>query len=637
MKKKRAEKRRNEAIESKDAGPQDGSLPSQAPGTESVVYSQDETANEEPTTIDAQDERIPNEESDEEKRRRRIYRWKLIIALFPCQFLASVDITIVSTALTTISSHFSMFDPSTCLHPALLTVNLDQLQQFNWIVTAYTLCSTAFIPTYGQIADTYGRHAALQIAMVCMLIGSTLCAAAQTWGMLLLGRALQGVSAAGIANMVKIILADRVTLAEQSKNSTIFSMVTGIGVSVGPLIGGALSVKNWRYCFVISIPIAALAMVLIFVLLRKELIHGTHHVTGPERKSFRSGLLTIDYGGTFLFIFGTGLIILGTSWGGSKYAWTSAQVLAPLVVGSILFVLFFVYEYLLEPGKPMGRVFPRQVAMIPWTLFQKKDAALLAIINAATGASLYSAIYFVGIYWTLAQDLNPQQAGYRLLYYVPGLGLGVYAAMFLCNIFPKQTFYPLFIGTTLEAAGFGVLVYATRQRSSTLVSVMLAVAGGGSGLRLMPCTLHAAGIWRDRIAAVMSMMDFALPFGGTLAIAIMSSVFYNKFASFLVSVNTAGAFSATSHNSTQSLQGIDSLPLNVQHTIREDAAHAVMWSFASILPIMAISVAAASCLGNIWIAPQKLQDNQQSKGAVLYSSYLWALLTVSLLSLPHTS
>jgi hypothetical protein len=65
---------------------------------------------------------------------------------------------------------------------------------------------------------------------------------------------------------------------------------------------------------VISIPVAALAMFLIFFLLRKELIHGTHHLTGPERKSLLAGLSTIDYGGLFLFIFGTGLIILATSW-----------------------------------------------------------------------------------------------------------------------------------------------------------------------------------------------------------------------------------------------------------------------------------------------------------------------------------
>lgn len=485
---------------------------------------------------------------------------------------------------------------------------------------------------YGQIADIFGRHVALQFSMICQLIGSTLCAAAQTWGMLLLGRAFQGISVAGITNIIKIVLADKVTLADQSKNTTIFSLVTGLGFACGPVIGGSLAIANWRYCFVISIPVSALAMVLIFVLLRQELVRGTHHLTGPEKKSLLSGLATIDYGGLLLFLFGTGLIILGTSWGGARYSWNSTQVLAPLVIGSVLFILFFVYEYLLEPGHLVARRFPKQVAMIPWALFDRKDVVLLSIINAATGAALYSPFYFIGIFWTLVQNMNAQSAGFRLLYFTPGLGVGVYAAMFLCNVFPRQTFYPLFLGSAIEAAGFSVLAYATKTRNSTLVSVMMAISGGGSGVRMMPNTLHAAGIWRDRIASVMSLMDFALPFGGTLAIAVMSSVFYNKFAASLVSMNVGNTVSATSRNSTQSIQGINSLPVATQNIIRDNAAHAVMWSFISVLPIMGLSVAAASMLGNVWIKPKKTTGGKQSKGAVLYSSYLLALLTVCVLT-----
>jgi MFS family permease len=74
--------------------------------------------------------------------------------------------------------------------------------------------------------------------MFLMLIGSTLAAAAQTWGMLLLGRALQGTSSAGIANIIVIILADKVSLKENAKNNTLFVFVSGVSYSVGPLIGG---------------------------------------------------------------------------------------------------------------------------------------------------------------------------------------------------------------------------------------------------------------------------------------------------------------------------------------------------------------------------------------------------------------
>jgi MFS family permease len=71
-----------------------------------------------------------------------------------------------------------------------------------------------------------------------MLIGSVLCAAAQTWGMLLLGRALQGMSSAGLMTNIMIILADNVTLEENAKNNSIFAFVGGVAYSIGPVIGG---------------------------------------------------------------------------------------------------------------------------------------------------------------------------------------------------------------------------------------------------------------------------------------------------------------------------------------------------------------------------------------------------------------
>lgn len=87
-----------------------------------------------------------------------------------------------------------------------------------------------------------------------------------------------------------------------------------------------------------------------------------------------------------MFIFGVGLIILGTSWGGSTYPWTSAQVLAPIVVGGVCFILFFVYEYFLEPGRLVSRMFPKQVAMLPYSLFSRMDTLLIAILQFAAGA-----------------------------------------------------------------------------------------------------------------------------------------------------------------------------------------------------------------------------------------------------------
>lgn len=173
----------------------------------------------------------------QKERDSRTYRWKLICGLALPDILTFLDLTIVATATPYISSHFSTSPHPP--YPANQSTNQpDKLDELNWIVTAYTLTSTAFIPAFGQLADVFGRHAVLQLAVFLTLVGSTLCAAAQSWGMLLLGRALQGTGSAGTMNVVMIILADKVSLRENAKNNSIFAFIAGVGYAVGPEIGG---------------------------------------------------------------------------------------------------------------------------------------------------------------------------------------------------------------------------------------------------------------------------------------------------------------------------------------------------------------------------------------------------------------
>lgn len=127
-----------------------------------------------------------------------------------------------------------VFNPSTTiLHTYHGTEALDQL---SWIGTAFTLTDTAFVPIFGQLADLFGRHAALQIAVVIMTLGGVLCASAPSWPVLVLGRAIQGVGTAGMSTCSLIILADKVSLKEQAFNTSIFHFLVGVAYATGPLV-----------------------------------------------------------------------------------------------------------------------------------------------------------------------------------------------------------------------------------------------------------------------------------------------------------------------------------------------------------------------------------------------------------------
>ncbi|ETI22561.1 hypothetical protein G647_06637 [Cladophialophora carrionii CBS 160.54] len=544
-----------------------------------------------------------------EKSKARKYRWKLLLSLTPAFFVASLDLTIVATALPQIASHF------------------DKFNQLNWIVTAFTLTSTAFIPVFGQLADTFGRHATLQFSVVLLAIGSVLCAAAPDWAVLLLGRALQGIGTAGISNVVMIILADLVSLREQAINTSIFQLLNGIGYSVGPVIGGYLTNSNWRYCFVLCAGVSVLSIVGIF-LLRNDLKPGKVSVSRPpvgqsRLQALASGLSTLDYGGICLFILGIGLLILGTAWGGSTYRWSSGAVLSSLTLGSIFFILFLVYEMLLSDESGfLARRLPRGTApMIPSSILRSKDVSLVCAIAFSTGAAIYSVFYFIGIYFTLVEAFDASDAGTQLLYYVPGIGVGVYVAIFICNVHPRQTFPPLLVGTIIETAGIAALAYAVKARSETLVNVMMAVAGAGTGMRFMPSNLHLAGMFRDKIAPVFSILRFAMPFGGTLALTIMGSVFQNQMSEYFgadavviitnATSNSPGGGTSFNLHTQASLDLIDELPAATQEAIRAQGATATMWAFTSILPILACSLLASLFLGNVWISKKKEEDKSK--------------------------
>jgi MFS family permease len=112
----------------------------------------------------------------------------------------------------------------------------DALNQLSWIGTAFTLTDTAFVPVFGQLADVFGRYAALQIAVVIMTLGGILCASTPVWPVLVLGRAIQGVGTAGMSTCSLIILADKVSLKEQAFNTSIFHFLIGVAYATGPLV-----------------------------------------------------------------------------------------------------------------------------------------------------------------------------------------------------------------------------------------------------------------------------------------------------------------------------------------------------------------------------------------------------------------
>lgn len=536
----------------------------------------------------------------------RKYRIRLIAGIFFPFTLQALDVTIVASALPWIASDFN------------------KLSQMNWIISAFNLCSATFIPFWGQMADIFGRTAALEMTLIMMMIGSALCTAAplNAFPVLILGRALQGLSVAGINVISRTILADKVSLKENAKNTSVFSFFMGISYAIGPLIGGFLTDKTWRWCFGINLPVAAAGAILVMIVLRPVLLgpqplpeqfrnrNGGRDADQAIRR-FTARMSAIDYGGQFLFLFGMGLIILALTWGGASYPWDDAHVVTSLVLGTIMISGFLYWEYLMVPGRYLARKLPLQKPTIPWELLSQQNMGLLFFVNFATGMAMIAVLYFVDIYFTLVKAYTPSQAGIQLLYYTPGIGTGVLMAVFMCNFWPRQTFAPLFLGSIIEATGLSVLAWALNKGHIPTIFGMMALSGVGTGLRFMPGTLHGIGFFPNNIASVLSLMGFAIPLGGTLAMTIMDTVFNNKAGlDFYSSGGTNSTTTTSGVSSPNFIQSVSALPPNVQTSIRDAAKKGIVWAFIAILPCMWLCVSAAAFLGNVRITRNRKTDDQ---------------------------
>src|SRR5579885_542242 len=193
--------------------------------------------------------------SDEQPRVRLIFAALLLVLL-----LASLDQTIVSTALPTIVG------------------DLGGIAHLSWVVTAYLLASTVSGPLYGKLGDLYGRKTLLQVAIVLFLIGSALCGLAQDMTELIAFRALQGLGGGGLMVTTMAVVGDIIPPRERGRYQGYFGAVFGVSTVIGPLLGGFfVDNLSWRWIFYVNLPIGALALAVIAVAFQSASGH-VHHM-----------------------------------------------------------------------------------------------------------------------------------------------------------------------------------------------------------------------------------------------------------------------------------------------------------------------------------------------------------------------
>jgi hypothetical protein len=439
-------------------------------------------------------------------------------------------------------------------------------------------------------------------------------------------------SSAGFDVLVTVILSDRVNLRDNSTQNTLFGLVAGLAFGVGPNVGGIIvENKGWRWCFGINIPVCVAGHIFAFALLRTELVgpspvNFVDPTTGrsmsiPSTKRWTTKLLAMDYYGLVLFLITVIAFLTALDFGAHSYSWKHPATIVLLVVSIVCLILFIAFEAGLEQNGWLTRRFPnshvaRMTPMMPINLFYSKDFGILSLLNFTGGIAIFSMFYFISLYFLLVQNYEPARAGLQLIFYLPGLGVGVYLAMFMLNIWPRQTFPPVFIGQMFKVVFFGLLTMALKLRNEPFIYVCMVCAGLGSGLNSMPIPLHGIARRRRQLAQVIGTLEFFFPFGGTVGIGIMSSVLNSRLSSGFRrefgDIPPTNQTNIGTSNSPNTLGDITDLPPEIQQIVNRVVKDALVVSFQAILPLIACGSLAAMFLGNVWIRGKKRKTPSSS-------------------------
>ncbi|KAG1752025.1 major facilitator superfamily domain-containing protein [Suillus lakei] len=521
--------------------------------------------------------------------------WRLMCALIIPVILETLDYTVVATAQPRIASVFN-------------DLNLQ-----SYIGTSYLLASTVFLPFFASIADIYGRHFGIQLSLLLFLLGSAFSTGAVNMTMLLIGRGIAGVGAAGLLTIVRTILSDSSSLDTNNVQQSAMFVLYSIGFCIGPVIGGYLVTASFRWVFAINIPCAALAIVLCFILLRKRAKDAKPSEELPnsaKSTTWITKLALIDWIGTVLFVLGGILILLALNWGPTD-DWKTVRVIVCLVIGVIVFVACILWEVVLErkrqpPAIAISALYEVQ-PMLPLELFRSYDICALQYLCFVSGIVMFVMFYFVAIFMTIVTGLPPDQAGIQLLYFAPGIGGGSLVSTRLIKRF-RQPIYPIVPGSIIMTVGLGLIQMGMEKNVQGLVDGFMCMAGFGVGLTVSPIVVQARFLLPDHVAVTNALMLFFRALGGTAGLAQCFTVMNAKVNSYIVEQIQSGAISGSDldvlealYNSggLNSIQSLDGLPSVVQQIIRDAFRNGVRWSFISLIPWAGLAVILSLFLSKI--------------------------------------
>src|SRR5215210_503364 len=410
-------------------------------------------------------------------------RWLALYVLCLGDLMIVLDATIVNVALPSIRADLG-FDSASLA----------------WVVNAYLLTFGGFLLLGGRFGDLFGHRKLFLIGITVFTVASLACGLAESKGVLIAARAVQGLGGAVVSAVaLSLILMLFQEPAERTKAMGFFGFVMAGGGSIGVLLGGVLTdVLSWHWVFLVNLPVGALVFALSLMLLPDA---------GGEATRGR-----VDVAGAVTVTAALMLAVYAIV-NGNETGWTAGQTLALLAAAVVLFVVFLVIETRVE--RPL----------VPLRLFKLRNVAVANAVGIFWSAAMFAWFFLAALYLQLVLGYDPLKVG--LAFLPANLIMGAFSLGLSARIVMSfGVRLPIGVGMGLVALGL-ILFARAPVDGSFLVDVLpsMIVLGVGVGMAMNPVLMAAMSDVEPTESGLASgVANTAFMMGGALGLAVLASL-----------------------------------------------------------------------------------------------------------------
>jgi EmrB/QacA subfamily drug resistance transporter len=409
-------------------------------------------------------------------------RWLALMVLCLGVLMIVLDTTIVNVALPSIRTDLGFTETSLV-----------------WVVNAYMLTFGGFLLLGGRLGDLYGHRRMFLVGLVLFTLASLACGIANSQGLLIAARAVQGLGGAVVSAVALSLIMNLFTEpADRAKAMGVYGFVCAGGGSLGVLLGGLLtSTLSWHWIFLVNLPIGVAVYALCVALLPKA----RGHAHGEK----------LDVAGAVAVTLSLMLAVYAIV-NGNEAGWQSAQTLGLLGAAVVLMVLFIAIEARVRhPLMPLG-------------LFRLRSVSVSNVVGVLWAAAMFAWFFISALYMQLVLNYTPMQIG---LAFLPA---NLLMALFSLGVSAKLVMRfgiraPLAVGLGLAAVGLALFAWAPVNGSFVRhVLPGMLLLGLGAGMALNPLLLAAMSEVSPTESGLASgVVNTAFMMGGALGLAVLAS------------------------------------------------------------------------------------------------------------------